>query len=107
MSNESPVVGFGVKGMNGASNAFLLGADQVHKAVNCRLSGQMWRTRYGIRAMRLCGEKKLVQTYREGNTQGAIYYNPARGQGARVFGDDVSSIAESSGGQMFKLESAG
>lgn len=107
MAEDSPVVGFGTKGMNSAVDPFLLGPDQVHKAVNCRLSKQAWRTRYGIRAMRLCGDADTVQTYREGNTQGAIYYNPARGQGALVFGDDISSIAESSGGQMFALESAG
>jgi len=90
--------------MNSAVNAFLLTSEQVYKAVNCRLSGQMWRTRYGIREMELKGEKEVVSAYRIGNTQGAIYYNPAQGQGALIFGDDLAQIAESSAGKMFTLQ---
>ena len=101
--SESTLISYGQRGVNSALNPFLLSADQVHKATNCRLSKQMWRTRYGVREMKLVGNDAALAEYQVGNTQGAIYYNPARGQGALVFGDDLGQIAESSAGKMFTL----
>ena len=96
---------FAVRGMNGSVDPALLPVNAVARMVNCRLEGQLPRTRYRFRELPVEGD--ALEVWATSNSQGAIYHNPAKGQGAISFAQDQAQIVEASGGGKFSLSIIG
>lgn len=75
----------GLGGMDAARDAALLDARAVAEAVNVESHGQMLRTRPGVRLHDLGLPAGA-------NLQGAIHYNPGKGQSQQSFGEDRSVL---------------
>jgi len=100
-------VSFSPKGMDAALDPSLVPSDAVARATNMRLEKQLWRTRFAVREVPFYPandtDVDTLATWRGLNHQGAMFYNPSRGQGALVFGKDKSSIMQSAGGRKYRI----
>ncbi len=92
-------------GMNGSVDPAILPKTAVARMVNCRLHGQFPRTRYRFRELPVEGD--AVKEWQAANTQGAIYHNPAKGQGAIAFAQDQAQIVEAAGGSKYGISIVG
>lgn len=108
MSTPEMMFVFPSAGMNGSADPVSLALQAYAVGTNVRLDQKKIRTRYGWRAVRIeCGDPDVVKAWRTLNTQGATFFNPAKGQGALVFGRDEGSIVEVAGGRRFHLVPSG
>jgi hypothetical protein len=98
---------FGTKGVVSALDPLLLNQQSLSRATNMRLHRQLPRTRYKFREIPISGNTPLIDEWRTLPVQGAMFFNPAKGQGALDFGSDLSQIMEASGGRKFSLSIVG
>lgn len=92
-------------GMNAADPPHRIATNQVARMVNCQLLNQLPTTRPGVRFVPMRGaEKEWVSLE---NIQGAIFFNPAAGQGGIRLGPANSSIATAVGGRKFLAKISG
>lgn len=111
--SDTPQIGasFSAGGMDAALDPALLGAERASRAVNLRLEGQFWRTRSGVREIpflvRDDVEAAAFEEWQRLNHQGAMFYNPSRGQSALSFGSDSSSIMQCAAGRKFRIQLVG
>jgi len=94
------VIGIAVGGMNDSIHPVALPLTQSARMVNCQIKNQLIATRPGIRAHKLGGD---ADAYRASNTQGAIYYNPIRGQSQQIFATNKDSLVVAAGGRLYQV----
>lgn len=92
-------------GQNSTSDPSRLNEQQAARLVNCRILNGMPTTRFGARLLPAFGE--AAEVFATENVQGAMFYNPAEGQGAVSFGIDESVILASCGGRKLVLSLEG
>lgn len=98
---------FATKGVVSALDPLLLNQQSLARMTNGRLHRQLPRTRYKFREVPIEGNLELIDDWRALAVQGAMFFNPAKGQGALTFGKDLSQIMEGSGGRKFSLAITG
>lgn len=98
---------FATRGVVSALDPLLLDEQSLARLTNGRLHKQLPRTRYKFREVALAGNTDLIDEWRALPVQGAMFFNPAKGQGALTFGKDLAQIVEASGGRKFSLAIAG
>jgi hypothetical protein len=86
-------------GMNAADPPNKIATNQVARSVNCRILDGFLTTRCGTRAIPLSGAAS--EFVARSNNQGSFFFNPAKGQGGLILGDDNSNIALAVGGRKF------
>lgn len=101
MPNTRQWLIFPMEGMNSRANASLLPETSYARATNVTLEKGMLTTRPGIRALHTKGGG--TEQFSVSGVQGAIPYNPAKGQSAIAFGNDQSSLLVAAGGRKFHV----
>lgn len=95
-----------VGGMNGASDPARLDERFWCRSSNVALRDELPSTRPRVRIYKLEPEAEgdlAADDARPDNVQGAIFFNPAKGQGARANGKDYSQLLASIGGKKYRL----
>lgn len=95
-----PAFLYPVQGMDSTSNPALLTQQQYARATNVQIKNQLPTTRPGFHVMDIAGD----EGFRDLNVQGACFYNPAKGQSAQSFAEDLSSVVISAGGLQWFLK---
>lgn len=85
--------------MNAADPPHKIATSQLARLTNCALVDQLPSTRKGVRVIGLEGEG--VGAVSDGNVQGSIFFNPAKGQGGIILAQNNSMIAVASAGRKF------
>ena len=98
---------FATKGVVSSLDPLLLNEQSLARMTNGRLHRQLPRTRCKFREVPIEGNTELLNEWRTLALQGAMFFNPAKGQGALTFGKDLSQIMEASGGRKFSLSIVG
>jgi hypothetical protein len=93
---------FATRGVVSALDPLLLDEQSLARLTNGRLHKQIPRTRYKLREIPFTGNTDLIDEWRTLPVQGAMFFNPAKGQGALTFGKDLSQIVEASGGAQIQ-----
>lgn len=102
------LMGFVPGGCNTALDPALLENTSFARGVNVRLERQLPRTRPGARVVPLVGfDEAVVEAFGTLNVQGAVVFNPGKGQGTQIFGEDRARIVVASGGRKFALNVRG
>lgn len=102
MPNPKQVVlGFASEGMNGSLSPALIGERAFASATNVMIDGQLPTTRLGCRQVPLTGDD--AEAFKSENFQGAVFYNPAKGQSGQTFSEESASIVLSAGGRKFQI----
>jgi len=96
---------FPVDGMNSRANPAVLPETAYSRATNVAIERELATTRPGIRFLPLSGGG--VTEFQNSNVQGAIPYNPAKGQSALTLGADFSSLLVVAGGRKFHITFSG
>lgn len=86
-------------GMNSSDPPHKIATNQLARMTNCALVNQLPSTRKGVRVISLAGDG--VGAVSDGNIQGSIFFNPAKGQGGIILGQNNSMIAVASAGRKF------
>lgn len=86
-------------GMNGFDPPHKIATNQLARLVNCALVDQLPSTRKGVRVIGLSGD--AAGAVSDGNVQGSIFFDPAKGQGGIILGQESSMIAVASAGRKF------
>jgi hypothetical protein len=94
------VVAYGIEGMNDSVHPSMLGMMRVARMTNCQIKNQTICTRPGVFEHKLGDDAK---PYKEGNIQGAAFYNPTRGQSQQIFGTDTDSLVVAASGRKFHV----
>lgn len=90
--------------MNAAAPGNRLPPSQFERASNVMIVGECPTTRYGLVFHNLAGDVAGLNTL---NIQGALFFNPAEGQGALSFSQDQPMIVASVGGRKFAIRFEG
>ena len=98
---------FATKGVVSALDPLLLSEQMISRMTNGRLHRQLPRTRYKCREIPIDGNVEAIDEWRTLPSQGAMFFNPAKGQGAITFGNDSSQIVEACAGRKFSLSVVG
>lgn len=88
-------------GMDGDMHPSLLSESSCARMVNCQIRKQVPATRPRIRVLPLSGDG--ADAFRDGNVQGACFYNPSRGQSQQSFGADRSQVVAQVAGKKFSI----
>jgi hypothetical protein len=105
MALRRQMVIYPVDGMNSRANPAVLPATAYARGVNVVIERELATTRPGIRFLPVTGDGASV--FRESKVQGAIPYNPAKGQSAVTLGRDFSSILVVASGRKFHITFGG
>ncbi len=101
---ETITLSFAAGGMNGALNPANVPDSQYSRAVNVQLDNQRPTTRKGVKVLPFVDTTvEDMDSFQNGNFQGAIFYNPSKGQSAISFSVDLSRIMASVGGKRFQI----
>lgn len=92
-------------GMNAADPPHRIATNQVASMVNCQLVDQLPTTRPGTRVVPLSGPAS--EFVAGSNNQGALFFNPAMGQGGIQLAQSNSHIAVAVGGRKFLTDIIG
>lgn len=93
-------------GMNGAGLSNRLPVSQYRRATNVCIDDELPTTRPGVRIHALTNETEnsgAAEFVRVNNVQGAMFFNPAKGQGGLILGKDQSQIALAAGGRKYSI----
>ncbi len=96
---------FATKGVVSALDPLLLSEQMISRMTNGRLHRQLPRTRYKCREIPIDGNVEAIDEWRTLPSQGAMFFNPAKGQGAITFGNDSSQIVEACAGRKRRQSS--
>lgn len=88
-------------GMNASDLPHKIKTNQVARMVNCGLVNQIPTTRPGIRVIPLDGAP--AGAIAEGNIQGSIFFNPAKGQGGVILSTAGEMIALAATGSKYRV----
>lgn len=86
-------------GMNSADPPHKIATNQLARMTNCAIVDQLPSTRKGVRVITLAGDGS--DAVMDGNIQGSIFFNPSKGQGGIILGQNNSMIAVSAAGRKF------
>lgn len=89
-------------GMNAADLPHKIKPTQLARMVNCAIVGQMPTTRPGMRIVPL--EGAAADAIRDGNIQGSLFFNPAKGQGGIILSQQNSQIALAATGKKYTVK---
>ena len=92
-------------GMNAADLPHKIRPNQLARMVNCALVEQMPTTRPGIRVVPLKGPP--VDSIADGNVQGSIFFNPAKGQGGIILSQRNAMLSLAATGQKYSVRIIG
>lgn len=90
--------------MNAALNPVNLPDSFYSRAVNVQLHDQRPTTRRGVKVLPFKNtDDKVRKAFQEDNFQGAMFYNPSKGQSSISFSKDASRIMASVGGKRYQV----
>lgn len=101
MATYVNVLRLGIGGMVSAADSSLLNELSYSLGINVAQKNGRITTRPGMVALEASQDD---EGFRSLNIQGAIHYNPSKGQSAQVFAADESSIMACAGGRKFLIK---
>lgn len=95
-------------GMAGAGCSTRVSESQYRRATNVALKDELPTTRGGVRVYKVESDDPIhAEFYRENNVQGALFFNPAKGQAGFSLAESTPSVMVANGGRKYRMSLEG